>query len=150
LTTDAEPGAALGARLGLSFADPALLRRALTHSSYTNEHPLEPDNEGLAFLGDAVLQLVVTERLWLDGPDAPVGVLTPRRAEVVSGAALARWAERIELGRYLRLGRGEQLSGGHAKESVLATALEAVIAVAYLEGGLGGARSVVATLAVIA
>ena len=147
MTTDAEPGAALAARLGLPFADAALLRRALTHRSYTNEHPHEPDNERLAFLGDAVLQLVVTEHLWSAVPGAPAGLLTPRRAEVVSGAALARCAERIGLGRHLRLGRGEQLTGGRAKESVLATALEAVIAVAYLEGGLDGARRAVVALA---
>ena len=137
----------LATRLGVSFSDPLLLRRALTHPSYTHEHPLEPDNGGLALLGDAVLQLVVTERLWRDMPDAPVGILTPRRAEVVADVALARWAERIELGRHVRLGRGEQLTGGAAKASVLASALEAVIAVAYLEAGMPGARRAVAALA---
>ena len=147
MTTDAEPGAALGARLGLTFADPALLRQALTHRSYANEHPLEPDNERLALLGDAVLQLVVTEHLWHAAPDAAVGILTPRRAELVADAVLARWAERIELGRHLRLGRGEELGGGAAKSSVLASALEAVIAVTYLEHGLPGARRAVAALA---
>jgi len=146
LATDAEPGAALGAHLGVAFADPALLRQALTHRSYTNEHPLESDNEGLALLGDAVLQLVVTERLWREAPEAPVGILTPRRAELVADAVLARWAERIELGRHLRLGRGEELGGGSTKVSVLAGALEAVIAVAYLEAGLPGARRAVAAL----
>jgi ribonuclease III len=147
LTTDAEPGAALGARLGMTFADPALLRQALTHRSYANEHPVEPDNERLALLGDAVLQLVVTERVWHAAPDATVGILTPRRAELVADAVLARWAERIDLGRHLRLGRGEELGGGAAKASVLASALEAVIAVAYLEGGLPGARRAVGALA---
>ena len=147
MTTDADPRAGLSARLGHEFADPALLRRALTHRSYTNEHPLELDNEALALLGDAVLQLVVTEHLWRGEPDAAVGVLTPRRADLVSGAALARWAERIDLGAALRLGRGEQQMGGQAKDSVLATALEAVIGVAYLEAGLDGARRVVGALA---
>ena len=147
MTPDAGPDRALGARLGVSFADPALLQRALTHRSYTNEHPAALDNESLAFLGDAVLQLVVTERLCAEAPDATVGALTPRRAQVVSDAALARWAERIELGRHLRLGRGEQLTGGRAKESVLATALEAVIAVVFLEAGLDGARRAVAASA---
>jgi ribonuclease-3 len=94
-----------------------------------------------------VLQLVVTDQLWRAAPDALVGVLTPRRAELVSGANLARWAERMDLGRHLRLGRGERLTGGPAKESVLATALEAVIGVVYLEAGLDGARRVVASLA---
>ena len=147
MATDPDPRAALGARLGHAFADAALLRRALTHRSYTNEHPTEPDNEALAFLGDAVLQLVVTERLWRAAPDDPVGALTAGRAELVSGAALARWAERVELGLHLRLGRGEQQTGGQAKESVLATALEAVLGAVYVEAGLDGARRVVRSLA---
>ena len=79
-------------------------------------------------------------------PRDSVGVLTPRRAEIVSGAGLARWAERIGLGKHLRLGRGEAMSGGRAKESLLATALEAVLAVVYLEGGLPAARRVIARL----
>jgi ribonuclease-3 len=91
---------------------------------------------------------VVTERLWGEAAGAPVGILTPRRASLVSGAALAACAQRIELGRWLRLGRGEHASGGHAKESVLATALEAVVGAAYLEGGLEAARRVVTACAV--
>ncbi len=94
-----------------------------------------------------MLQLVVTEVLWRAAPGDPVGVLTPRRAAVVSGAAIARWADAIDLGPHLRLGRGEEQSGGAAKESVLATALEAVLGVVYLEAGLDGARRVVASLA---
>jgi ribonuclease III len=105
------------------------------------------DNESLAFLGDAVLSLVVGEHLWQQDPAAPVGHLTPRRADLISGANLARWAERLGLGRHLRLGRGEQLTGGDAKESVLSTALEAVFAVVYVEGGLSAARRAVARLA---
>src|SRR5438093_1431496 len=130
----------LGASLGHLFQDPTLLIQALTHRSWANEHPPAGDNESLAFLGDAVLALVVAESLWHDAPGSPVGVLTPRRAELVSGANLARWAERMGLGAHLRLGRGEQLTGGAAKESVLATALEAVLGVVYLEGGLPAAR----------
>jgi len=79
-------------------------------------------------------------------PRDSVGVLTPRRAEIVSGASLARWAEGIRLGKHLRLGKGEEMSGGRAKESLLATALEAVLAVVYLEGGLPAARRVIARL----
>ena len=135
------------ARLGHAFGDRILLLEALTHRSYANEHPESRDNEALAFLGDAVLQLVVTEHLWRASPGDPVGVLTPRRAEVVSGASLARWAEQLELGPLLRLGRGEQQQGGQVKESVLATALEAVLGALYLEGGLPVARRVVASLA---
>ena len=78
---------------------------------------------------------------------ATVGVLTPRRAELVSGASLARWAERLALGECLRLGRGEAQTGGHAKESVLATALEAVLGAVYREAGLPGAARVIAALA---
>jgi ribonuclease-3 len=98
-------------------------------------------------LGDAVLGLVVAEHLWFTTPGAGVGVLTPDRAEIVSGANLARWAERLGLGPYLRLGRGEQRTGGQTKESVLATALEALLAVVYLEGGLAAARRAIALLA---
>jgi ribonuclease-3 len=139
--------ATLGARLGHDFQDGGLCLQALTHRSYANEHPPEPDNETLAFLGDAVLGLVVAEHLRATAPGAPVGILTPRRAVVVSGASLARWAERVGVGAYLRLGRGEQRMGGPAKESVLATALEALLAVVYLEGGLPAARRTVGLLA---
>jgi len=88
----------------------------------------------------------VGERLWRAHPDEPEGLLTPRRAELVSGASLARWAAAIELGPLLRLGRGEEQMGGREKESVLATALEAVLAVVYLEAGLEGAHRAVASL----
>ncbi len=143
-----DPLDALGARLDHSFRDRALLLEALTHRSYANEHPDCRDNERLAFLGDAVLGLVVAERLLESETAAPVGVLTPRRAELVSGAGLARWAAGIGLDVHVRLGRGEESTGGRAKESVLATALEAVLAVVYLEGGLPAARRAVAALAV--
>jgi len=142
-----DPIEALGAPLGHDFRDRDLLARALTHRSYANEHPDAPDNETLAFLGDAVLGLVVAERLWKIAPGDGVGLLTPRRAEMVSGANLARWAERVGIGAHLRLGRGEQLTGGRAKESLLATALEAVLAVVYLEGGLAAANHAIARLA---
>ncbi len=143
-----EAAVALGALLGHSFLDLRLLGRALTHSSFANEHPGESDNESLAFLGDAVLGLVVGEHLWTVAPGATVGALTTGRAEVVSGVNLAQWAERIGLGAHLLLGRGELQQGGRSKESVLATALEAVIGVVYLEGGLPAARVAVAALAV--
>ena len=148
MTGAADPLGALGARLGHAFRDRGLLEQALTHRSYANEHPPIEGNDSLAFLGDAVLALVVAEHLWRASPGATVGVLTPGRAELVSGANLARWAETLGLGAHLRLGRGEQLTGGHGKESVLATALEAVLGVVYLEGGLPAARQAVAALAV--
>ena len=90
----------------------------------------------------------MTELLWEAAPGEGAGALTVRRAELVSGANLARWAETLDLGRHLQLGRGERQTGGEAKESVLATALEAVLAVVYLEEGLDAARRVVASLAV--
>jgi ribonuclease III len=137
----------LGGRLGHAFRDAALLERALTHSSFANEHPGTRDNGALAFLGDAVLALIVGENLWWAFPDAREGLLTPKRAELVSGASLGRWAISIGLGPFLRLGRGEEQMGGREKESLLATALEAVLAVVYLEGGLDAARRAVASLA---
>jgi ribonuclease-3 len=144
---DADPLHALGSRLGHTFCDALLLQQALTHSSFANEHPGPRDNGGLAFLGDAVLALVVGEHLWRAFPDEPEGVLTPMRAELVSGANLCRWAAAIGLGPVLHLGRGEEQTGGREKESVLATTLEAVLAVVYLEGGLEAARRAVASLA---
>ena len=143
----ADPLERLSARLGHTFLDAALLERALTHSSFANENVGTRDNGALAFLGDAVLGLVVGEHLWRAFPDEPEGVLTPKRAELVSGANLSRWAVRIDLGSHLRLGHGEEQTGGRDKESVLATALEAVLAVVYLEAGLEEARRAVASLA---
>src|SRR5262245_63350647 len=106
---------ALGDLLGHDFSDFRLLQQALTHRSYTNEHPDAADNDGLAFIGDAVLGLVVAEHLWATAPRDSVGVLTPRRAEIVSGASLARWAERIGLGGHLRRGEGGGMSGGRTR-----------------------------------
>ena len=145
--TGADPVEYLGARLGHAFRDAGLLRQALTHSSFANEHPGTRDNGGLAFLGDAVLALVVGEHLWRAFPEEPEGVLTPKRAELVSGANLCRWAVALGLGPALKLGRGEEQTGGREKESLLATALEAVLGVVYLEGGLEAARRAVVSLA---
>jgi ribonuclease-3 len=147
LTAAADPRDALGGRLGHPFRDPDLLREALTHRSFANEIAGSRDNERLALLGDAMLSLVVAERLLATAPADPVGVLTPRRAALVSGENLARWAAALDLGAHLRLGRGEEQMGGRGKESVLATALEAVLGVIYLEGGLDAGRSAIARLA---
>ena len=138
---------ALEQRLGHRFADGDLLLRALTHASYANEHPPEPDNEALALVGDAALGLVVAEHVLALDPAAAVGVLTVRRAELVSGANLARWAGDLGLGPLLRLGRGEDQTGGRARESILATALEALLGAIYLESGLPAVGHVVAALA---
>jgi ribonuclease-3 len=139
--------AALEAGLGHRFRDETRLVQALTHTSYANEHPGTPHHEGFAFVGDAALGLIVAERLLARDPDAPVGVLTPRRAEIVSGANLARWAADLGLGGLLRLGRGEDLTGGRARESILATTLEALLGVIYLDDGLDAVRRVIARLA---
>jgi len=139
--------AELARRLGHRFLDPDLLMRALTHSSYANEHPPETSNEALALVGDAALGLVVAEHVLADDPTAPVGVLTPRRAELVSGANLARWAADLGLGTLIRLGRGEDQTGGRARESILATTLEALLGVVYLEAGISAVRHIVGKLA---
>jgi len=138
--------AALERRLGHRFRDPSLVERALTHASYAHEHPPALDQEPLALIGDAALGLVVAERLVAEDTTAPVGVLTPRRAEIVAGANLARWATALGLGALLRLGRGEDQTGGRARESILATTLEAVLGVLYLEQGLSAVRAVVTRL----
>ncbi len=135
-------------RLGHRFRDRALLERALTHASYANEHPPLAHHEGLAFLGDAALGLVVAEHLFGATPEAPVGVLTPERAALVSGATLVRWAAGLDLSALLRLGRGEEQTGGRERESILATTLEAVLGVVYLEAGLDAVRRAVTRLAV--
>ena len=139
--------AELEQRLGHRFADHDLLIRAFTHASYANEHPPLVSHEGLALVGDAVLGLVVAEYLFAGDPGAPVGVLTQRRAEVVSGANLARWALALDLGVRLRLGRGEDHTGGRTRESILATTLEAVLGVIYLEGGIPAVRRAISPLA---
>ena len=139
--------AELERRLGHRFVDPESVMRALTHSSYANEHPPETSNEALALVGDAALGLVVAEHVLADDPAAPVGVLTPRRAELVSGANLAQWAAELDLGALVRLGRGEDQTGGRARESILATTLEALLGVIYLEAGIPAVRRVVAKLA---
>jgi len=139
--------AELERRLGYRFHDPGLLEQALTHASYANEHPPAADHSRLAFLGDAALALVVADRLMTDDPPATVGVLTSRRAELVTGARLARWAADLELGALLRLGRGEDQSGGRTRESILASTLEAVLGAIYAEGGIDALRDTVGRLA---
>jgi ribonuclease III len=138
--------AELERRLGYRFRDPRLLEQALTHASYANEHPPAADHSRLALLGDAALALVVAERLMADDPAATVGVLTSLRAELVTGPRLARWAVALELGALLRLGRGEDQSGGRARDSILASALEAVLGAIYAEGGLDALRDTVGRL----
>jgi len=144
---DLDRVAALERRLGHRFRDAARLERAFTHLSFAYEHPPAAEQDPLAFVGDAALSLVVAERLVGANPRTPVGVLTPERAAVVSGANLARWAVELDLGPLLRLGRGEEQTGGRERESILATTLEAVLGVVYVEAGLDPVRQIVATLA---
>ena len=138
--------AELERRLGYRFRDPRLLEQALTHALYANEHPPAADHSRLALLGDAALALVVAERLMADDAAATVGVLTSQRAELVTGPRLARWAGALELGALLRLGRGEDQSGGRARDSILASTLEAVLGAIYTEGGLDALRDTVGRL----
>ncbi|HEV7886337.1 MAG TPA: ribonuclease III [Acidimicrobiales bacterium] len=122
-------------RLGRRFEDPDLLPRALAHRSWCAETSGEASNERLEFLGDAVLQLVVTAHIFNTYPDLPEGELAKVRASVVSSAALAEVAAGLDLGHSLLLGKGEDQSGGREKPSILADAMEAVIGALYLDGG---------------
>ena len=124
-------------RLEYRFRQPRLLIEALTHKSYLNEAggTEETDNERLEFLGDAVLDLVVSEYLVQTFPEAAEGELSKLRSRLVSEKTLSRVAQRIGLGGLLRLGRGETKTKGHSKPSILADALEAVFAAVYLDGG---------------
>jgi ribonuclease-3 len=131
--------AALEARLGRSLGDRRLAVAALTHKSYVNEHRDEAglaDNERLEFLGDAVIDLAVSHRLMEKFPGAREGDLSKMRAAVVDEQGLSEMARALDLGGLLRLGRGEELTGGRAKASLLADAMEAVVAAIYLDGGL--------------
>lgn len=140
--------AALEERIGYRFSSPALLDEALTHRSFTNEQPgaTSPHNERLEFLGDAVLTLVVSATIFAAYPALSEGELTRIRAEVVNEQALARIARRLELGPLLRLGRGEQRSGGSDKDSLLANVLEALLGSIFRDGGLDAARQLVENL----
>jgi len=139
-------GDALMDRIGWRFRDPHLFETALCHRSWCAEHPGAESNERLEFLGDAVLGLVVTDELYRTQPTMSEGELAKARAAVVNTEHLAQVAAGIGLGRCLLLGRGEDASGGRHKVSILADAMEALIAAVYLEGGLERARSVVLAL----
>ena len=129
--------------LGYRFRRSRLLEEALTHKSYSNERRGKDrtQNERLEFLGDAVLSLVISECLAVEFPDSSEGSLSKLKAHLVSEASLAKAARRMKLGRLLRLGKGEELSKGREKHSLLADALEALIAAVYLDGGLEASRA---------
>jgi ribonuclease III len=139
------PAAELAEALAVSL-DPELLERALTHRSYAYEHGGLPTNERLEFLGDAVLGLVVTAALYRNHPDLPEGQLAKLRASVVNMRALAEVARKLGpagLGAYLRLGKGEETTGGRDKDSILADTTEALLGAIYLAHGLDAAGEVI-------
>lgn len=136
----------LEAKLGYSFKDIDLLRRALTHPSYAAEQKGLRHNQRLEFLGDAVLQLAVTRRLFLENPDADEGYLSRLRAALTREEALAEVADRLDLGDYLRLGRGEKKTGGDERVSNRADCVEAILGAVYLDGGYDESLAVVERL----
>jgi len=132
----------LSAELGVDL-DPELMVLALTHRSFAYEHGGLPTNERLEFLGDSVLGIVVTDSLYRDHPDLPEGRLAKLRASIVNMHALAGVGRRMGLGEMLRLGRGEELTGGRDKASIVADAVEAVLGAVYLQHGIEVAGTVV-------
>lgn len=128
--------------IGYHFKQEGLLRQALTHSSYANEKHMKKlsDNERLEFLGDAVLEVVSSEFLFQNYPKLSEGNLTKLRASIVCEPTLALCTREIELGKYLYLGKGENLTGGRDRKSILSDALEAVIGAIYLDGGFEPAK----------
>jgi len=138
------PQVDLETRLGYRFADRTLLEAALTHRSFANEAGTPAHYERLEFLGDAVLGLATADWLFHRLAERPEGDLSRLKAMLVSEGALARYAEELALGEHLRLGTGEERSGGRLKASLLADALEALFGAIYLDGGFVAARGAVA------
>ncbi|MBO5868434.1 MAG: ribonuclease III [Oscillospiraceae bacterium] len=128
--------------IGYRFQNITLLQNALTHSSYANEywHNSRKSNERLEFLGDSILGMVVAEHLYRTFPERPEGELTRMRADMVCEQSLAAVANRLELGKHLLLGHGEAQCGGAARASILADAVESVIAACFLDGGMPAAK----------
>jgi ribonuclease-3 len=146
--TQPKPADDLARAIGVTFSNPDLLQQSLYHRSYLNEAPDREieSNERMEFLGDAVLGLIVSDRLYRDYPGLSEGHLSQIRALLVRWDALAQAARRIDLGSYLVLGRGEELSGGRERPSNLAGAFEALIGAAFLDGGMTKARRLVLRL----
>ncbi len=136
--------------LKVEFNDLGLLKTALTHSSFANEKVNKGSRsyERLEFLGDSILSIVITEYLYVNYPDLPEGELTKVRASTVCEYTLAKCARGLELGEFLLLGKGERLSGGSDRESILADALEAIIGAIFLDQGFEGAKGFVLDLMV--
>ena len=131
--------------LGYRFRNITLLQNALTHSSYANErwHNSLLSNERLEFLGDSILGMVVAEYLYRNFPDRPEGELTRMRADMVCETSLAAIAGRLDLGKHLLLGHGEERFGGRSRASILADAVESVIAASFLDGGMAAAEGII-------
>lgn len=129
-------------RIGYHFQDIRLLKQAMTHSSFTNEQKInkQKNYERLEFLGDAVLELVSSEFLFRSNPQMPEGELTKTRASLVCEPALAFCAKDLELGQFMLFGKGEEITGGRRRESIIADAVEAVIGAIYLDGGMEPAK----------
>jgi ribonuclease-3 len=129
--------------LGVRFRTESLLHQAFTHASYRNEHRRSAveDNERLEFLGDAVLEIVVSEHLYRTRPDLPEGELTRLRAAIVCEPSLVRLAKKLHFDRYVRLGRGEERSGGRSRPALLADVFEAFIGALYLDQGLDAVKA---------
>ena len=132
-------------KIGYTFRDRSLLENALTHSSYANEHREKGalSNERLEFLGDSILGLVVADHLYRTRPDLPEGDLTRIRAALVCENSLVDVAKELDLGSYLKLGKGEESGGGRHRPSIQADAVEAMLAAVYLDGGIGQARKLI-------
>lgn len=131
--------------IGYSFRNVELLYRAMTHSSYANDHKMDKMNcnERLEFLGDAVLELISSEYLYHNYPDKPEGELTKLRASLVSEFPLANVAREIGLGEYILLSKGEENTGGRERDSITSDAVEALLGAIYLDGGMEPAREFV-------
>lgn len=131
--------------LGYQFHNITLLQNALTHSSYANERWRDPlaSNERLEFLGDSILGMVVAEHLYKTFPNRPEGELTRIRADMVCERSLAEIAGRLSLGQHLMLGHGEEQGGGRTRASILADAVESIIAAAFLDGGMDASRGII-------
>ncbi|MGB3725547.1 MAG: ribonuclease III [Glaciecola sp.] len=127
--------------IGYEFTDVGLLKQALTHRSANKTH-----NERLEFLGDAVLGLVIAQRMYEKFPDLPEGKLTRMRSNLVKGDTLAKVARELDLGELIKLGPGEMKSGGHRRDSILADVVEAIIGAVYLDAGLEAATNIIDVL----
>jgi ribonuclease-3 len=134
-------------RLGISI-EAELLELALTHSSYAYENGKIPNNERLEFLGDSVLGFVVTGHVYSENPDLDEGSLSRLRSAIVSAKTLAKAANEIGLGEFIRLGKGEISTGGQTKTNILADTFEAIIGAAYLSGGLEPAKAIIDSLVI--